>query len=65
VIEVKANRDVSRAFQEIADELRTQYLLGYTPSNTRRDGSFRKIHVKVRNQDYKIQARRGYYASTE
>ena len=65
VIEVKANRDVSRAFQEIADELRTQYLLGYTPINTRHDGSFHKIHVKVRNQDYKIQARRGYYSATE
>ena len=65
VIEVKANRDVSRAFQEIADELRTQYLLGYTSSNTRHDGSYRKIKVSVRNQDYKIQARRGYYAATE
>jgi VWFA-related protein len=65
VIEVKANRDVSRAFQEIADELRTQYLLGYTPPNARHDGSFHKIQVKVRNQDYKIQARRGYYSATE
>jgi len=63
VIEVKADRDVSRAFQEIADELRTQYLLGYVPSNTRHDGAFRKIQVKVSNQNYKIQARRGYYAS--
>lgn len=65
VIEVKANADVSRAFQEIADELRTQYLLGYVPSNTRRDGAFRKIQVKVANQNYKIQARRGYYASNQ
>lgn len=65
VIEVKANRDVSRAFQEIADELRTQYLLGYTPTNTRHNGAFRKLQVKVRNQDYKIQARRGYYAPNE
>lgn len=65
VIEVKANRDISRAFQEIADELRTQYLLGYVPSNTRHDGSFRKIQVKVPNKDYKIQARRGYYASNQ
>lgn len=65
VIEVKANRDVSRAFQEIADELRTQYLLGYTPTNTRHNGAFRKLQVKVRNQDYKIQARHGYYAPNE
>jgi VWFA-related protein len=65
VIEVRANRDVSRAFQEIADELRTQYLLGYVPSNPRHDGSFRKIQVKVRDKNYRIQARRGYYASNE
>jgi VWFA-related protein len=65
VVHVDLKHDVSQAFQEIADELRTQYLLGYTPTNTRRDGSFHKLHVKVRNQDYKIQARRGYYAATE
>ncbi|MGD0697237.1 MAG: VWA domain-containing protein [Terriglobia bacterium] len=65
VIEVKAQRDVSKAFEEIADELRTQYSLGYSSTNTRHDGSFRKIQMKVRNQDYKVQARRGYYAPTE
>jgi VWFA-related protein len=65
VIEVKSNRDVSRAFQEIADELRTQYLLGYVSTNTRHNGAFRKLQVKVRDQDYKIQARRGYYASNQ
>jgi len=65
VIEVRNARDTSAAFQEIAEELRTQYLLGYTPSNTQRDGSFRKIRVRVRDRDYKIQARRGYYAPTK
>jgi len=65
VIEVKRASDTGAAFQEIADELRTQYLLGYTPSHTRRDGSFRKIRVRVRDRDYKIQARRGYYAPSE
>jgi VWFA-related protein len=64
VIEVKRVSDTGAAFQEIADELRTQYLLGYTPANTRRDGSFRKIRVKVRDRDYKVQARHGYYAPT-
>jgi len=65
VIEVRNARDTSAAFQGIAEELRTQYLLGYTPSNTQHDGSFRKIRVKVRDRDYKIQARRGYYAPTQ
>jgi len=65
VIEVRNARDTSAAFQGIADELRTQYLLGYTPANTRHDGSFRKIRVRVHDRDYKVQARRGYYAPSE
>jgi VWFA-related protein len=65
VIRVDRARDTAAAFQQIADELRTQYLLGYTPANTRRDGSFHKIHLQVRNGEYKAQARRGYYAPAE
>jgi VWFA-related protein len=62
VIEAKSQKDTSAAFQQIANELRTQYLLGYTPTNTKLDGTFRKIEVKVRNGDAKVNARRGYYA---
>jgi len=65
VIEVNRAKDTSAAFQQVARELRTQYLLGYSPANTKHDGSFRKIRVQVRNGDYKVQARRGYYAPTE
>jgi VWFA-related protein len=65
VIEVNRAKDTAVAFQQIANELRTQYLLGYTPTNTKRDGSFRKIHVRVRNGDYRVQARHGYYAPTQ
>jgi len=65
VLEVNRAKDTSAAFQQIARELRTQYLLGYTPTNTKHDGSFRKIRVQVRNGDYRVQARRGYYAPTQ
>jgi len=65
VIKVGKPGETAVAFQQIADELRTQYLLGYTPTNNTRDGSFRKIHVQARNSDYKVQARRGYYAPSE
>jgi VWFA-related protein len=65
VIRVNNARDAGAAFRQIADELRTQYLIGYTPTNSKHDGAFRKIHVKVRNGDYKVQARRGYYAPEE
>jgi len=65
VIRANNARDTGAAFRQIADELRTQYLIGYTPTNTRHDGTFRKIHLRVRNGDYKVQARRGYYAPTD
>jgi len=50
------------AFDQIAQELRSQYNLGYTPTNATRDGSFRKVEIKAKGGDYKIQARSGYYA---
>ena len=62
VIQAKNAKDTSTAFQQIANELRTQYLLGYTPTNTKLDGTFRKIEVKVRTGNAKVDARRGYYA---
>jgi VWFA-related protein len=51
------------AFEQIAQELRSQYNIGYVPTNTARDGSFRKVEIKPKQSDYKIQARSGYYAS--
>ena len=65
VIQVSHSKDTAAAFQEIANELRTQYLIGYTPANTKHDGAFRKIRVHLRSGDYKVQARRGYYAPTD
>ena len=52
-----------QAFDQIAQELRSQYNIGYTPTNTARDGSFRKVEIRPKQGDYKIQARSGYYAT--
>jgi VWFA-related protein len=49
------------AFDQIAAELRSQYNIGYTPTNTKLDGSYRKIEIKNK-ENYKIQSRAGYYA---
>src|SRR5271163_2537514 len=49
------------AFDQIAAELRSQYNIGYTPTNTKLDGGYRKLEIKNK-QNYKIQARAGYYA---
>ena len=52
-----------QAFDQISQELRSQYNAGYVPTNTTRDGSFRKVEIKPKQGDYKIQARSGYYAT--
>lgn len=51
-----------QAFEQISNELRSQYNIGYTPTNTVRDGSFRKVVIKPKQREYKVQARSGYYA---
>jgi VWFA-related protein len=50
------------AFDQIANELRSQYSIGYSPTNNARDGSYRKVEIKADGKDLKIQARKGYYA---
>src|SRR6202142_3589017 len=52
-----------KAFDDIAAELRSQYNIGYTPTNNNQDGSFRKVEIKSKQGDNKIQARNGYYAA--
>lgn len=49
------------AFDQIAAELRSQYSIGYVPTNLKQDGTYRKLEIKNK-QNYKIQARAGYYA---
>jgi len=62
VIEVGNKMEkLKEAFDQIANELLSQYNLGYTPTNSAQDGSFRKIEVRSK-QSYKVQTRSGYYA---
>jgi hypothetical protein len=51
-----------QAFAAIAAELRTQYLLGYYPTNRNKDGKYRKIQVKTSRNDVAVRARPGYRA---
>ena len=53
---------LKEGFSQIANELRSQYNVGYNPTNAKLDGTFRKVEVHASNKDYKIQARTGYYA---
>jgi len=62
VINVGNNgKKLEDAFNQIQDELRTQYLLSYTPTNKKADGTYRKLDVTC-GKGLKVQARKGYYA---
>jgi len=65
VFEVRRSRSLEQIFQEIQEEMRNQYSIGYAPPNPRRDGGYRKVDVKVKNKDYRVAARKGYYAQKE
>lgn len=56
--------DARRAFAQVAQEIGTQYSLGYYPTNKSRDGSFRQIRVEVRGVETgaQVRAREGYVA---
>lgn len=61
VIDIGSRADkMKEAFDRISDELRSQYSIGYSPTNAKKDGTFRKIELKTAAG--KVQARRGYYA---
>jgi len=62
VIVANSEKKLMEAFDEISEELRSQYTLGYYPTNSQRDGKFRKIRVEMANKDLKVLARKGYYA---
>ncbi|HWT66737.1 MAG TPA: VWA domain-containing protein, partial [Terracidiphilus sp.] len=66
VINVGSNgKKLQAAFAQIEDELRTQYMATYTPSNANRDGAFRRIAVECKGDSgdgLKVQVRKGYYA---
>lgn len=56
-------QDLKGAFERIADELRRQYLLGYYPTNRKKDATDRKINVYVSRPDVKVRARPAYRVS--
>ena len=54
--------DLERTYAEVADELRHQYTLYYSPLNTKRDGQFRRVRVETTSPAHQVSARVGYYA---
>jgi len=65
VINVGNNgKKLEDAFNQIQEELRTQYLASYTPTNTKADGTFRKIELSC-GKNLRVQTRKGYYAISD
>ena len=65
VINVGNNgKKLEEAFDQIQDELRTQYLASFTPTNPKIDGTFRTLNVTCQ-PGQKVQARKGYYATSD
>ena len=59
---VQSSADLADATSRIAEELNSQYLLGYTSSHGA-DGEYHSIRVRVRGGEYKVRARNGYVAT--
>ncbi len=62
-------RELRDAFRQIQEEMRSQYLVAYEPTDQRRDGSYRKIEIQLVNpvlqkEKLKITHRQGYFAKT-
>jgi VWFA-related protein len=62
VFQIDRKMTLQNAFDELNSEMRSQYALAYIPSNPAKDGSFRRIEIRTGNKDWKVQARKGYYA---
>jgi VWFA-related protein len=61
-ISVRNEKHLKEAFDQISEELRSQYTVGYYPSNAAHDGKFRKVKIETANHDLRVLARKGYYA---
>jgi len=62
VFTVDRKNTLQDIFEQLQEEMRSQYAIGYTPTDGTKDGSFRKIEIRTGNKDWKVQARKGYYA---
>ena len=59
---VEPKMPLSKIFQTIEDEMRSQYALGYVPTNRAHDGAFRRLQVRVHKPGLRVRTRKGYFA---
>jgi Ca-activated chloride channel homolog len=61
-VDEQSIKELDLAFYDLAEQLRTQYTLGFYSTNDKRDGTYRKLAVRIKKPGYKTRARSGYYA---
>ena len=57
--------DFGEAFDRVRRDMSAYYLLGYSSTNTTRDGRFRRIQVRVKREGVRVEARAGYFADRD
>ncbi|MHB8755067.1 MAG: VWA domain-containing protein [Candidatus Acidiferrales bacterium] len=62
VISIRNDKDLDKAFDQISQELRSQYILAYYPTDTTANGGFRKVKVETTTAGLRVLTRKGYYA---
>ena len=62
VLEAQTYNNLTEVYETVAEELKNQYYLSYIPSNSRKDGSWRKLEVIPRRLGIVTKTRSGYYA---
>jgi VWFA-related protein len=62
LFEVSKKLTVDQIYDQLAQELRAQYILGYVPDKSPNSADYRKIHLVTKQKDLAVQARDGYYA---
>ena len=60
--EVSSKLTLSEIYSRIQDELRSQYIIGYTPPKEDTSPGFRRITLRTKNKNLKVSCRTGYYA---
>ncbi len=62
LLRVDRKNTLNDIFNQIQEEMRSQYAIGFTSTNERKDGSFRRLEIHTKDRSLKVQARKGYYA---
>jgi len=56
-------KELDKVYEKVVAEIRAQYTIGFHSTNSKTDGAWRKVEVKVGRKDLRVRSRRGYFAA--